>query len=143
MGQNCGIGERRIAEGIKQVFVAMWFDDSLTIAWKEGFEKAIEATGYRAIRIDLKEHNEKICDSIIAEIRKSLFLVADFTGHRGGVYYEAGYAKGLGLDVIWTCRDTEIDKTHFDTRQFNHILWKGENDLFEKLKRRIEATIPT
>lgn len=124
------------------VFVAMWFDESLQLAWKEGFQKAIEGTGYQALRIDLKEHNEKICDSIIAEIRKSRFLVADFTGHRGGVYYEAGFAKGLGMEVIWTCRETDLEKTHFDTRQYNHIVWKDEKDLLEKLKRRIEATIP-
>lgn len=126
----------------EQVFVAMWFDRSLEIAWTGGFKKAIDETGYKALRIDLHEHNEKICDSIIAEIRKSRFLVADFTGHRGGVYFEAGFAKGLGMEVIWTCRETDLENTHFDTRQYNHIVWKNEKDLFEKLKRRIEATIP-
>jgi hypothetical protein len=133
-------GESR--KELRQVFVAMWFDDTLKIAWEDGFKKAIEATGYRAIRIDLKEHNEKICDSIIAEIRKSLFLIADFTGHRGGVYYEAGFAKGLGMEVIWTCRKDHLENAHFDTRQYNHIAWNDEEDLFEKLKLRIEATIP-
>ncbi len=127
----------------KQVFVAMWFDSSLETVWREGFQKAIEETGYQALRIDLHEHNEKICDSIIAEILKSRFLVADFTGHRGGVYYEAGFAKGIGMDVIWTCKEDEIEKTHFDTRQYNHIVWNDEKDLYEKLKRRIEATIPS
>ena len=94
------------------------------------------------MRMDLKEHNQKICDAIIAEIRRSRFLVADFTGHRGGVYFEAGYALGLGIPVIWTCREDELADTHFDTRQYNHVVWKNEKDLFEKLKRRIEATIP-
>jgi hypothetical protein len=54
----------------------------------------INETGYNAMRTDLQEHNEKICDSIIAEIRKSRFLGADFIGHRGGVYFEFGFAKG-------------------------------------------------
>jgi hypothetical protein len=126
----------------RQVFVAMWFEPSLDAAWREGFKKAIEETGYKPLRIDLQEHNQKICDTIIAEIRKSRFLVADFSGHRGGVYYEAGFAKGLGMEVIWTCRDIDLENAHFDTRQYNHIVWKDEKDLFEKLKRRIEATIP-
>lgn len=126
----------------RQVFVAMCFEPSLEAAWKEGFKKAIEETGYKPVRIDLQEHNEKICDIIIAEIRKSRFLVADFTGHRGGVYYEAGFAKGLGMEVIWTCREIDLENAHFDTRQYNHIVWKDEKDLWEKLKRRIEATIP-
>ena len=127
----------------KQVFVAMSFDASLNSAWEHGFSKACYAAGYKPLRVDLKEHNEKICDVIVAEIRNSRFVVADFTGHRGGVYYEAGFAKGLGLEVIWTCQDIDIDKTHFDTRQYSHIVWKDEADLFEKLRRRIEATIPT
>lgn len=127
----------------QQAFVAMWFDGSLDRAWKDGFEKSCDAAGgYKALRMDLKEHNQKICDAIISEIRKSRFLIADFTGHRGGVYFEAGYALGLGIPVIWTCREDELEKTHFDTRQYNHIVWKDEKDLFEKLKRRIEATIP-
>jgi hypothetical protein len=126
-----------------QAFVAMWFDSSLDKVWKEGFEKACTvAGGYKALRMDLKEHNQKICDAIIAEIRRSRFLVADFTGHRGGVYFEAGYALGLGIPVIWTCREDELVKSHFDTRQYNHIVWKDEQDLLEKLTRRIEATIP-
>lgn len=126
-----------------QAFVAMWFDSSLDKAWENGFAKSCDAAGgYKALRMDLKEHNQKICDAIIAEIRRSRFLVADFTGHRGGVYFEAGYALGLGIPVIWTCREDELADTHFDTRQYNHVVWKDEKDLFEKLKRRIEATIP-
>ena len=46
---------------------------------------------------------DKIDDEIIGEIRRSRFLVADFThgdkGARGSVYYEAGFAYGLGLPV--------------------------------------------
>lgn len=46
--------------------------------------------------IGSKEHSNKIDDEIIGEIRRSAFIVADFTGHRGGVYFEAGFAMGLG-----------------------------------------------
>ena len=94
--------------------------------------------------MDLKEHNEKICDAIIAEIRRSRFVVADFTGQQSGVFFEAGYALGLDIPVIWTCREAqkhELER-HFDTRQYNHILWTDEADLYESLRRRIEATIP-
>jgi nucleoside 2-deoxyribosyltransferase len=78
---------------------------------------------------------------IVAEIRKSKFLVADFTGHRGGVYFEAGLMMGLGRPVIFTCRDADLSSAHFDTRQYNHIGWTTPAELREKLKRRIEATI--
>lgn len=80
----------------KQAFVAMWFDKTMDNFFFNGIQPAIEHDGTKCIRIDFKEHNNKICDEIIAEIRRSRYLVADFTGNRGGVYYEAGFAYGLG-----------------------------------------------
>jgi len=127
---------------LNQVFVAMWFHDSMESAYIEGIKKALDELKYTPIRIKDKGHNDKICDQIISEIRKSKFTVCDFTGHRGGVYFEAGFAMGLGRPVIWTCRRDGIDNAHFDTRQYNHIVWDNEKDLYEKLKNRIEATIP-
>lgn len=67
-------------------------------------------------------------------------MVADSTGRNAGVYFETGYAIGLARPVIWTCRaENEIDM-HFDTRQYNHILWKWIEDLREQLYYRIEST---
>lgn len=125
-----------------QAFVAMWFDPDLTTAYTDGFAPALDKCGYQPTRIDLHEHNDKIDDRIISEIRRSGLLVADFTGHRGGVYFEAGFAMGLGIPVIWTCRSDDIGEAHFDTRQYNHIVWDGPDDLKEKLINRITATVP-
>jgi len=124
-----------------QAFIAMWFDPELDEAYEQGICKGIEDAGYKPVRVDLVEHNEKICDRIIAEIRRSKFLVADFTGHRQGVYFEAGFAMALDLPVIWLCRGDHMDATHFDTRQYNHVVWETPEDLYTKLLNRIEATI--
>jgi hypothetical protein len=123
-------------------FVAMSFDPSLNDAYELGIRLAIEDNcKLQAVRIDYQHHNEKICDKILAEIRLSQFVVADFTFHRGGVYFEAGFALGLGRPVIWTCRESDLKDTHFDTRQYNHILWSDPADLRSKLTDRIRATI--
>ena len=87
-------------------FVAMSFDPVLLPAYDLGFRLGVMQAGYDPVRIDRVEHVNRIDDEIIARIRRSLFVVADFTGHRGGVYFEAGFALGLGLPVIWTCRRT-------------------------------------
>jgi hypothetical protein len=92
-------------------FVAMWLSDYMMGVFSKNISKAIEEEGYVPFIISLKEHNEDICDNIIAEIRKSKFLIADFTGQRGGVYFEAGFAYGLGLPVIWTCQEEWFKKT--------------------------------
>jgi len=133
--------EKNINKDSKKVFVAMSFAKEMDEVWERGFKEAIKELGFEPVRVDEIEHNEKICDVIIAQIKKSKFLVADFTGNRGGVYYEAGFAKGLGIPVIFTCKEGEEEYLHFDTRQYNHIIWKDIDDLKKQLKDRIEATI--
>ena len=144
-----------INEEKDQVFIAMWFSEETKNAYHMGIYPAVFESGFKPLRIDQKEHSNKIDDEIVAEIRKSRFLVADFTcgsikkdGEihtiaRGGVYYEAGFAQGLGIPVIWCCRKDQISTVHFDTRQYNHIVWKTPEELRRALKNRIEAVIGT
>ncbi len=119
----------------------MWFDKTTVDVWEHGLRKGISEAGYQPLRIDKTEHVNKICDEIIAQIRRSRFVVADYTGHRAGVYYEAGYASGRDLPVILTCKKDDIDKLHFDVRQFNCIDWQTPTELAERLQARIEAVI--
>lgn len=125
----------------KKCFVAMSCNEELREIYEEGIKKAIEEAGYQPIFIEREEHNEKICDLIISEIRSCKFLIADVTGQRQNVYYEAGFAHGLKKDVIWTCSKNEIENAHFDTRQYNHIVYQRAEDLRLKLANRIRATI--
>lgn len=124
-----------------QGFVAMWFADEMEAARREGFETGIRNAGYKPHRVDDAQHIDKIDDRIIAEIRRSKFLVADLTGHRGGVYYEAGFALGLGKPVFYTCRQDHKDDIHFDIRQFNCIIWSDPQELAVTLQARIEAVL--
>ena len=125
----------------KQSFVAMCFNESLKEIFTKGIAPLETDTGFKMYRVDQEPFNEKICDRVIADIRKSRFLIADVTGLRHAVFFEAGYAMGLGLPVIFTCKKgTEIENC-FDTRQYNHIVWENAEDLKTKLKDRILATI--
>ena len=124
-----------------QGFVAMWFTPDLHVVYDNGFAKGIEDAGYIPFRIDRSEHVEKIDDEIVAQIKRSRFLVADFTGHRGGVYFEAGFARGREMPVVWTCRKDDLANLHFDIRQFNCIGWETPEDLARRLQNRIEAVI--
>jgi len=124
-------------------FCAMWFNESVLPIWTKAIEPAIKDAGYDPKRIDGHQHNNRIDDEIIAMLRRSKFVVADFTGQRGGVYFEAGFALGLGLQVIWTCKKSELKDVHFDNRQYNFVLWEEENlgEFKAALQNRIEATI--
>jgi len=79
-------------------------------------------------------------------------------GVRGGVYWEAGMAYGLGKTVIQTCRDDNEAKRriHFDLNQYQTMPWKQDElntevrplsssisdpTFTERLAQRILATI--
>jgi hypothetical protein len=122
-----------------QAFVAMWLTKETEPVYEDGLEPGIRNAGFNAMLIRNKEHANKIDDEIIAEIRRSAFLVADFTGHRQNVYFETGFAIGLARQVVWTCRKDQIKDLHFDIRQYNCIDWENAAELAKRLQHRIEA----
>ena len=152
---------RQINQDSRQGFVAMWYADEMKPVYENAIRPAIEfieagqdAPRYRCVRVDSVEHVNDINDEMIAQIRRSKFLVCDLTGYRGGVYFEAGFAYGLGLPVIYTCRQdwcdadvfvdardrpvTELKDSrgrwvaikkegiHFDLAHRNRIVWQGD-----------------
>ena len=141
------IEETEVNADSAQAFVAMWFDPSMAEAFDRGIKPAIERSGYIPFKINEKPDVDKIDDEIIGEIRRSRFVVADFThgdtGARGGVYYEAGFAYGLGLHVIRSCRKDIIDNNelHFDVRQHYHVVWETPEQLREGVEQRVRALI--
>ena len=124
----------------KQGFIAMWFDSKMTPA-RDSIKKAIKSAHFEHQVIDEKHFNEQIPAEILEEIKNSSFIVADLTGQRNGVYFEAGFALGNNIPVIFSCKQDELDKVHFDIKQYNIVLWNNEEELFEKLKDRINGTI--
>ncbi|NLF82648.1 MAG: hypothetical protein GX568_01520 [Candidatus Gastranaerophilales bacterium] len=152
-----------------QCFVAMWFSDETDKAYSESIEKAIEEdSGYECYKVSNNDQNNGwIPDTIVKEIRRSKFVIADLTGYRAGVYYEAGFAEGLGKEVIYTCNknwfdeqeemmkipiqcsncsgtnELKLDGVHFNLKQRKMILWEEDNlpDFRKALAERIGAVI--
>jgi nucleoside 2-deoxyribosyltransferase len=121
------------------IFVAMSFSDELRSAWEAGIRPGVIAAGYQAKRVDSDAHNDKIDDRIIAGIRSSYATIVDVTTQNAGAYFEAGFALGLGRPVVWTVRQDDISRLHFDTRQFNHLVWTDPADLSTKLTTHLLA----
>lgn len=122
-----------------QAFVAMSFSKQMHPAWLSGLKVAIESAGYKPYRVDEAPHIDRIDAKIISEIKNSKFVVADVTEQKSGVYFEAGFAIGLSKPVFWSVREDELAKVHFDTRQFNHVVWKTEAELADKMAALIVA----
>ncbi len=132
---------RREGRSSPRCFVAMWFDESTDEIYDQAIEPAVREAGYNPLRIDKSEHVNRIDDEIIGQIKRSRFMVADLTGQRHGVYFEAGLMQGLGRNVFWMCHRQELTESrlHFDVRQFNFIDYESVAEAKERLYRRILA----
>ncbi|MGD0217548.1 MAG: hypothetical protein ABSC45_08585 [Desulfobaccales bacterium] len=124
-----------------QAFVAMSFHKDLEPIWRGPISNAIRKAGYKPHRVDAEPHNELIDMKIISGIKDSRFVVADFTRQNNGVYFEAGYAQGFGLNVIRCVREDDFEKLHFDKNHYNFIRWKTPEDLEDQLYNFICAII--
>lgn len=124
----------------KSVFVAMSFDESCKSV-RNAIKKGIEKSGYIPILIDEVKHNHQIMPELFRYIRESKFLVLDISKQNYGAYYEAGYAQGLGKEVIICCsRDRFNDKEdppHFDVRQKQMLVYENVEILSDMLKEWI------
>jgi len=147
---------RKVKTDGKTVFVAMWFDKT-TELYRKHVSDIILKCGYNPIIIDQHDYEGYIMDQVLHQIKIAKFIVADYTvmpeddnkehpkvkgGSRGGVYFEAGFAKGLNKKVIVTCKNDEGSKRrlHFDIEQINRIEWTDE-DLGGKFNEKLESRI--
>src|SRR5262249_24598159 len=126
----------------RTAFMAMKFGDAaLNRVVDECFRPAVERTGFQ-LRL-LTEHQPAglIDDQLRAAILASRFVISDLTHGNRGAYWEAGYAEGLGLPVIYTCERTvwEQEKTHFDSNHLVTILWDSSE--LAKAENQLTATI--
>jgi hypothetical protein len=124
-----------------QGFVAMSFADDMNDVWIKGFDPGIRAAGFQPHRIDKKDYIGGITDEIMAQIRKSRFVVADYTHQNNGVYFEAGFVLGMGIIVIPTCKHDQIEDLHFDIQHLNTLKWRTPEELAMMLSKRIRAVV--
>lgn len=128
-----------------QVFVAMCFDDERNRLYDEVLTPTVQSANYSIVKVNDQEYEGSIIGKIVDDITDSTILIADLTGNRGGVYYEAGIAKGLQLcnhpiRMILTCEKDFFDKekVHFDVQGDNIILYTSDEDYKERLRKRLE-----
>jgi hypothetical protein len=126
-------------------FIAMRFLPELTKFSDDFIASGIIDAGYQPLRVDKNLSTDLIDDTIVASIRRSKFVVADLTENSYGVYYEAGFARGLGLPVIYTCNEEYFNNKgiHFDVNHYPVLKWTyNQGTLIQKaVQMRIEANV--
>ena len=130
-------------------FVSMWFDENkegMEDVYEKAIEPAIKDAGYEPCRADKIRHEKQIDTMINEQIIESHFMLADFTAEkekpRAGVYFEAGFARGLQRRMIFTCREDRFNPP-VNIQNYPHILWKAENlqDFYDEIYLQIKYVI--
>ena len=113
-----------------RAFMAMKFDDQeLNTALIEIFKPAAQAAGFELNPVNDNSEPGLIDLRIRNAIRRSRIVFADLTHSNQGVYWEAGFAEGYGIPVVYLCKEVKwnAEKTHFDVNHCTHILWDPKN----------------
>jgi hypothetical protein len=120
-----------------RAFVAMSGDASHA-TFVNGIRPALETLGWQPYRPENDDtHDKPITDTIVAKIRASGLFIADVTEDRPNVYWELGFAMGLGIPFVITCRrDATV---HFDIHAYPRLEWHSDADLEQKLRDRLAA----
>lgn len=159
-------GYQRIQEFKKTVknpercFVAMPIngDQQIESLYQDVIQKVLKEEKYKPpFRVDEERKTDYITNKIIANIRISSLMIAEVTPlieqkddngeetiiHNANVYYEVGFARGIGIPIIYLCREDRIKYLPFDTKTISHLSWdlKNINKLNDDLKYWMEANV--
>ncbi len=76
-----------------------------------------------------------LIDEIIRDqIKRSELVIADLSHGNNGAYWEAGFAEGCNIPVIYICEERIFNSqsTHFDTNHLTTVMWSlGRLEEFE------------
>jgi hypothetical protein len=138
-----------------EIFVIMALRSETEVFFERAVQRAAEAIGLSAVRIDREEPEGYITEAILSAIRRSVFVLADLTFERPNCYFEAGYAKGAFRRVVFTCRkDHDLrasmarspTRVHFDVDAFRITWWEPEKlklarvELEDRFAKVLKAT---
>jgi hypothetical protein len=100
---------------------------------------AAASVGLRAERVKDVQGDYRITDRMLSMIRKARLIVADLTHERPNVYFELGYARGIGKTVITILRAGAA--VHFDVQDWPYINYIDSRPLEAQLKKRFEREL--
>ena len=98
----------RTAPVPNQVFIAMPMDERAKperADVHDSLKAACQEMGLTAKRVDDVQTNNRITDTIRNLIDASEFVIADLSDSRPNVFFEAGYAEGIGKTPIYVAKN--------------------------------------
>jgi predicted Rossmann-fold nucleotide-binding protein len=99
------------------------------------YEEVCKEFRFTALRTDTSPSSQRIISRILDGIRQSAFVLADVSEPSLNVFYEIGFAEGLGKSTVVTARaGTPLP---FDLADIPVEFWNDYTELKEKLRIRL------
>jgi len=113
------------------VFVAMPFAVEMEDLFHYGINRAVDANGFDALRVDRSAFTGDVLEEIKSGIRGSVATVVELTGTNPNVHVELGYAWGCGVPTILLLKEGETPC--FDVRGQKHLPYRTIKEVETKL----------
>ena len=121
----------QVQRGLAFVVMAMDEDNPELVDVLNTIKDAARGFEITAVRIDDDLRRSRITDRMLESIQKAEFVIVDLTHERPNVFYEAGYALGIGKTPIYIARHgTNI---HFNVQDYPVEFFKSMTELKAKL----------
>ena len=132
----------KVTEQERICFVVMQFTEEYNALYTDVIKLTCEEFGYKVIRGDDFYHSGSIIEDITRSIRECSLVIADVTPNNPNVFYEVGFAHGIGKTTI-LLSDRKRDKLPFDISGFRTLFYDnsigGKSAVEERLRKHLDA----
>lgn len=129
-----------------KVFVVMQFSNEYNALYQNVIKPVCEDYGYDVVRADNLYTTGMIIHDIIDSIHESSVVIADITPNNPNVFYEVGFAHGIGKPTI-LLSDKTRDRLPFDVAGIRTLFYDntiaGKGVVEESLKKHLDALSST
>ncbi len=132
------LAERVLVSKFVAVMMSYGLEETVEKNLLNSYRIVCEEFGYVMETVTELTADEGIVQEIHKKIRHAAFIISDFTDLKPNVFYEFGYAQGLGQPCIVTAKkSTELP---FDVKDIPILFWEEDwADLQDKLRIKIET----
>jgi hypothetical protein len=130
----------KIETNSPQCFVVMQFTEEYNALYREVIQPTCEAFHYKVIRADDTYTSGLIINDITRSIQDASIVIADITPDNPNVFYEVGFAHGIGKTTILLSdkkRKLPFDVSAFRTLFYDNTI-AGKTEVEARLKKHLE-----
>lgn len=125
---------------LKPCFVLLAADREDYDLWSEEIVPKLEQCGYSAKLIHYSGFRRESHPSS-QEISESKLVIAELSGHMPDIYFDAGYACGMQIPVVWTMKRKQGDADPHGRTASNPLIrplaWESADELGALLQQRL------